>query len=140
MPGTSVYQNCLADGTIRDEVSHLEWLSTEQALHEDEFLNLAGLPEQVYRDAYKRIYDCYQPGPVMKFEHFPEHFEYTHPNPDDGHPNSVAYAWEGWRKDWSSGGAYLAPGSERYTLDKVGAPGMAEKGSLLLDCGAKKLG
>ena len=140
MPGTSVYQNCLADGTIRDEVSHLEWLSTEQALHEDEFLNLAGLPEQVYRDAYKRIYDCYQPGPVMKFDHFPEHFEYTHPNPDDGHPSCVDYSWEGWREDWSSGGAFLAPGSENYILDKVGAPGMAETGSKLMDCGAKKLG
>jgi anaerobic magnesium-protoporphyrin IX monomethyl ester cyclase len=139
MPGTSVYQNCLADGTIKDEVSHLEWLSTEQALHEDEFLNLAGLPEQVYRDAYKRIYDCYQPGPVMNFEHYPEHFEYFHPNPDDGHPSCVDYAWEGWRKDWSSAGAYLAPGSERYTLDKVGAPGMAEKGAALMDCGAKRM-
>jgi anaerobic magnesium-protoporphyrin IX monomethyl ester cyclase len=139
MPGTSVYQNCLADGTIKDEVSHLEWLSTEQALHEDEFLNLAGLPEQVYRDAYKRIYDCYQPGPVMNFEHYPEHFAYFHPNPDDGHPNSVAYSWEGWRKDWSSAGPHLLPGSERYTLDKVGAPGMAAQGATLMDCGAKKM-
>ncbi len=140
MPGTSVYQQCLADGTIKDEVSHLEWLSTEQALLEDEFLNLTGLPEQVYRDAYKRIYDSYQPGPVMNFDHYPEHFAYFAPNPDDGHAKSVDYSWEGWRKDWSSAGPHLLPGSERYTLDKVGAPGMAEKGAALMDCGAKKMG
>lgn len=140
MPGTTVYHQCLAEGTIKSEVDHLNWLSTEQALQQDEFLNLTGLPEQVYRDAYKRIYDSYQPGPVMSFDHYPEHFEYHDPNPDDGHPNSVEYAWEGWRKDWASAGAYLAPGSERFTLDKVGAPGMAEKGGAQMDCGAKKMG
>ncbi len=138
MPGTSVYHKCLQNGTIKSEIDHLNWLSIEQALHEDEFLNLTGLPEQVYRDTYKRIYDCYQPGPVMKFDHWPENFQYFDPNPDDGHPNSVDYAWEGWREGWASGGAPLAPGSDRYTLDKVGAEGMADKGARL-PCGAKKM-
>ena len=34
-----------------------EWLSVEQSLHEDEFLNVNGLPEAAMRRAYQRIYD-----------------------------------------------------------------------------------
>ncbi|MFH1463440.1 MAG: radical SAM protein [Pseudomonadota bacterium] len=139
MPGTTVYAESLRNGRIKSEIDHLNWLSTEQALHEDEFLNLAGLPERVYRDAYERIYDCYQPGPVMKFKHWPKHFQYFDPNPDDGHPTCVAYAGEGWRRQFASAGPHLAPGSERFTLDMTGAPGMAAMGAGLMPCGAKKM-
>jgi radical SAM superfamily enzyme YgiQ (UPF0313 family) len=139
MPGTTVYHESLRNGRIKSEIDHLEWLSTEQALHADEFLNLTGLPERVYRDAYKRIYDCYQPGPVVKFQHWPKHFQYFDPNPDDGHPTCTAYAGEGWRKHHTSAGPHLAPGSERFTLDKTGAEGMAAIGASLMACGAKQL-
>ena len=139
MPGTSVYYQGIRDGLIKSEVDHLNWLSIEQALHEDEFLNYTDLQESVLRRSYKRIYDAYQPGPVMDFKHYPEHFEYFHPNPDDGLARSTDYAGEGWRAKWSSGAAPLAPGSERFTLDKVGAPGMAEKGASTMTSGAKIL-
>ena len=56
MPGTTVYNNGVRDGHIRSEIDHLNWLSIEQALHEDEFINVNGLPEQVMRDAYKRAF------------------------------------------------------------------------------------
>jgi hypothetical protein len=100
---------------------------------------VSGLPEQACRDAYKRIYDAYQPGPVMDFVHYPEHFEYFSPSADDGTERSTSYAGEAWRADWSSAGAPLVPGSERFTLDKVGTPEVAEAGSSLMDCGAKRL-
>ena len=138
MPGTSVYYECLKRGMIKSEVDHLNWLSIEQCLVEDEFLNFNGLPEKVCREAYQRMYDAYQPGPVMKFEHWPENFEYFHPNPDDGKPHAVEYAGEGWRARFSSAGPPLVAGSERFTLDKVGAPGMVETGGKLMVCGAKK--
>lgn len=35
LPGTPFYDQCLRDGTIRDEVRHLEWLSDEQSVEED---------------------------------------------------------------------------------------------------------
>ena len=34
---------------------------------------------------------------------------------------------------------FLVPGSEEFTLDKVGAKGMAERGSVLMKSGAKLL-
>ncbi len=139
MPGTAVYRQTLAQGQIKSELDHLNWLSLEQALYEDEFLNLSGLPEATIRSGYKRMYDSYQPGPVMDFNHFPAHFEYFHPNPDDGGPRSVAYAGEGWRAKFSSAGPHLTPGSERFTLDKCGPAGSAEAGAALVECGAKKL-
>ncbi len=139
MPGTTVYNQSVERGLMRSEIDHLNWLSIEQALHEDEFLNVTSLPEQACRDAYKRIYDAYQPGPVMDFKHWPEHFSYFHPQPDDGQPRSTSYAGEGWRSKWSSGAAPLVPGSERFTLDKVGDPVVAQTGSSLMPCGAKLL-
>jgi len=129
MPGTTVYQDGVRTGHIRSEVDHLNWLSIEQALVQDEFLNYNGLPEPVLRRAYKRIYDSYQPGPVMDFKHFPEHFQYFHPNANDGSEESVKYAGEGWRGEFSSAGPSLYPGSDRYTLDKMGAPGMMGSGA-----------
>ena len=102
-------------------------------------MNVSGLPEKVIRNAYERIYNSYQPGPVMNFKHFPEHFKYYHPNPSSGKPRSTDYAREGWRSAFSSAGPSLVPGSGRFTLDKIGASGMAAKGASLVDCGAKKL-
>ncbi|MFD7548868.1 B12-binding domain-containing radical SAM protein [Streptomyces sp. NPDC059578] len=139
MPGTTVYQDAVRNKMIRTEIDHLNWLSVEQALHEDEFLNVSGLPEQVCRDAYKRVYDAYQPGPVMDFQHWPEHFQYFHPQPADGTVRSTSYAGTGWRTQWSSAAAPLVPGSEQYTLDKVADAEVAAVGSTLMDCGAKKL-
>jgi hypothetical protein len=103
MPGTTVYHDGLAKGHIRSEVDHLRWLAIEQALERDEFLNYNGLPEDVMRRAYRRIYDSYCPGPVMDFKHFPEHFAYF--DPDD-------HTGKAWRRDFSSAGAHAVPGSE----------------------------
>ncbi|MGV9295812.1 B12-binding domain-containing radical SAM protein [Amycolatopsis sp. NPDC003676] len=139
MPGTTVYQQAISSGLIRSEIDHLNWLSVEQALHEDEFLNVSGLPEKVCRDAYKRVYDAYQPGPVMEFKHFPENFQYFHPQPNDGLERSTSYAGKSWRAAWSSAAGRLAPGSERFTLDKVGNPEVAAAGSSLMACGAKSM-
>lgn len=105
MPGTSVYREGLSSGIIRGEVEHLRWLATEQALVHDEFLNYNGIPETVSRHAYKRIYDSYQPGPVMDFRHFPEHFSYFYPRPDCD-----------WRRRFSSASAPPVPGVERFKL------------------------
>lgn len=139
MPGTTIYQNALRDGLLRSEVDHLNWLSVEQALYEDEFLNVSGLSEQACRDAYQGIYESYQPGPVMNFRHWPETFEYFHPDPRDGTVRSTSYAGSGWRTDFSSAGAPLVPGSERFTLDQIADPAVAAAGSSLLKCGAKRL-
>lgn len=138
MPGTTVYRQAIQQGLMRSEVDHLNWLSIEQALHEDEFLNVSGLPEQVCRDAYKAVYEAYQPGPVMDFKHFPEHFEYHYPLASDGLARSTDYAGPAWRAKFSSAGPYLVPGSYRFTLDRVADPGVAAAGSRLATCGAKK--
>jgi radical SAM superfamily enzyme YgiQ (UPF0313 family) len=140
MPGTTIYQQAIKSGLMRSEVDHLNWLSIEQALHEDEFLNVSNLPERACRDAYQRIYDAYSPGPVMDFRHYPEHFEYFYPQPDDGSQRSISYAGRQWRAKWSSAGAALVPGSERFTLDRVADPAVAAAGSSLMVCGAKRQG
>lgn len=139
MPGTTVYTDGVKNGLIKSEIDHLNWLSIEQALHQDEFLNVNGLPEQVMRDAYKRIYDSYQPGPVMDFKHYPEHFEYYHGNHNDGQTHCTDYAGQGWREAWSSATAPLVPGSERFTLQKVGVDGAHEKGASLMVSGARAM-
>ena len=100
---------------------------------------IRSLPEQVMRDAYKRIYDSYQPGPVMDFKHYPEHFQYHHGNADDGQSRCTDYAGEGWRSGWSSATAPLVPGSERFTLQKVGPPGSHEKGASTMVSGAQAM-
>lgn len=139
LPGTPVYNDLLANGLIKSELDHLNWLSTEQSLMEDEFLNVNGLPEQVMRDAYKRMYDAYQPGPVMDFEHWPEHFEYFDPNPDDGKQTSIDYAGTGWRTEFASAGPPLAPGSERYTLETCGSEQAHTTGATTAVSGAKRI-
>jgi len=140
MPGTEVYRQALAAGQIKSELDHLNWLSVEQGIHEDEFLNLTDLAEGTIRAAHQRMYDSCQPGPVMDFKHFPAHFSYLHPNPDDGGPRSLAYAGQGWRAKFSSAGPHLVPGSERFTLDKTGPEGAAAKGATLVKCNAAKMG
>jgi anaerobic magnesium-protoporphyrin IX monomethyl ester cyclase len=138
MPGTTVYQQALGNGLLRSEVDHLNWLSIEQALYEDEFLNVSGLPETACREAYQRIYDSYEPGPVMDFKHWPENFQYFYPQPFDGLERSTSYAGTGWRAAFSSAGAPLYPGGERFTLDRLADPEVAAAGSSLVPCGAKK--
>jgi anaerobic magnesium-protoporphyrin IX monomethyl ester cyclase len=139
MPGTSVYNDGVRDGFLKSEIDHLNWLSIEQALVEDEFINLNKLPEQVMRTAYQRIYDAYCPGPVMDFDHYPDHFEFHHPNAEDGQDHCTDYAGKEWRAGHSSATAYLVPGSERFTLADAGVPGSVELGASLMPCGAAKL-
>lgn len=105
MPGTTVYKQGLRDGVIRSEVEHLRWLSTEEALERDEFLNYNHLPDEVMRRAYRRLYDSYCEGPVMDFHHFPEHLAYYDPDPRPSHA---------WRENFSSVGAHAAPGTEQF--------------------------
>ncbi len=105
MPGTNVYTDGLKSGIIRSELEHLRWLSTEQAMVHDEFLNYNGLPEQVMRRAYQRISDSYCKGPVMDFKHWPENFARFYPDPK-----------KEWRSKFSYAGAPLAPGAERFLL------------------------
>jgi anaerobic magnesium-protoporphyrin IX monomethyl ester cyclase len=114
MPGTSVYTDGLKKGIIRTELEHMRWLSTEQALVHDEYLNYNGLSEPVMRRAYQRLYDSYCPGPVMNFEHWPEQFARFYPD-----------AQRSWRGRFSSAAAPLAPGSERFFL-----PHLAGKASV----------
>ena len=140
LPGTPLYHDWLQRGLIRSEVDHLNWLSVEQSLWEDEFLNVNGLPEKAMRDAYRRMYDAYQPGPVMEFDHWPRRFEYFAPNSDDGGAGSVDYAGAGWRAEFSSAGPPLTPGSERFTLDKTGVPGSADACGGMAVSGARQLG
>ncbi len=113
MPGTTVYKQSVENKEIRDEVEHLRWLSVEQALERDEFLNVNHLPDEVMRSAYKRIYDSYQPGPVMDFHHFPEHFAYYDPEPTTE-----------WRAVFASAGAVPDPGTEQFRGLKPASPGI----------------
>ena len=127
MPGTSVYQQAVQGGIIRSEVDHARWLSIEQALVQDEFLNYNGLSETTLRNAYKRIYDSYQPGPVMDFKHWPENFLYFYPNNDAGDSKNATYrdyrggGGEEWRGHHSSAAPQLFPGSEQFTLTNIGS-------------------
>ena len=139
MPGTTVYQDAVKNGHIRSEIDHLNWLSIEQALYEDEFINITEMPENKMREGYKRIYDSYRPGPVMDFKHWPAYFSYHHPNTNSGQPHAQQYGGPNWRANFSSAAPLLVPGSENYTLETSGAPGMAERGSVDIDCGAKRM-
>lgn len=103
MPGTTVYRDSLKAGIIKDEVQHLRWLAVEQALERDEFINYNNLPDQTMRSSYKRLYDSYQPGPVMDFQHFPEHFAYYDPDPSTD-----------WRAEFASAGGVIDPGALPY--------------------------
>ncbi len=126
MPGTTVYSQGVETGYIKSEVDHLNWLSIEQALVQDEYLNYNGLSESFLRRSYKRIYDSYLPGPVMDFKHWPEQFEYFHPNEKDGLDHTTDYrdymggGGDGWRAEFSSAAPPLVPGSERFILKHAG--------------------
>jgi anaerobic magnesium-protoporphyrin IX monomethyl ester cyclase len=126
MPGTSVYNQAVETGIIRSELEHIRWLSIEQALVQDELLNYNGLPESVMRNAYKRIYDSYTPGPVLDFKHYPENFLYFYPNDDAGNSNNAEYrdylggGGPAWRSDHSSAAPPLFSGSEQFTLANTG--------------------
>lgn len=113
MPGTTVYRQGMEGKEINDEVEHLRWLSVEQALERDEFLNFNNLPDDVMRSAYKRIYDAYQPGPVMDFNHFPEHFAYYDPEPTTA-----------WRAEFASAGAVPDPATDKFRGLKASGPGV----------------
>ena len=144
MPGTTVYQSGISDGLIKSEVDHLNWLSIEQALHQDEFLNYTGLSEDKHRECYKRLYDCYCPGPVMDFEHWPETFTFHDPNTDPGHERSAGYAQEwncepAWRAEWSSAAPLMIPGSERFTLEDCGTSETLESGGSTAWAAAERL-
>jgi radical SAM superfamily enzyme YgiQ (UPF0313 family) len=143
MPGTSVYRQAVKEGIIRSEVDHLRWLGIEQALVQDEFLNYNGLPESVMRSAYKRIYDSYTPGPVLGFKHYPQNFDFFHPNTDPGSDRNAKYrdytsiGGEEWRAKHTSAAPRMMPGCEQYTLDKIGADHQAafNRGITRLDNG-----
>ena len=136
MPGTTVYKSGIDEGYLKSEIDHLNWLSIEQALVEDEFINYTSMPENKMREGYRRLYEAYQPGPVMDFEHWPEHFAYFHPNMENGKNSSTDYAGGGWRAEFSSAAGHLAPGSERFILQQTGVPGSVEKGASQMPCGA----
>lgn len=131
MPGTTVYNQAVANGIIRTEIDHLEWLSIEQALVQDEFLNYNGLPESVMRRAYERIYDSYTPGPVLDFRHYPEGFQYFYPNADQGNTANGGYRdYRGaggpdWRAQHSSAGPMMVDGAEEYVLARTGSSAQA---------------
>ncbi|MSP55396.1 MAG: radical SAM protein [Myxococcales bacterium] len=113
MPGTTVYRQGVDSKQIANEVEHLRWLSVEQALERDEFLNYNSLPDHVMRRAYKRLYDSYQEGPVMEFHHFPEHFAYFDPEPTTP-----------WRADFASAAAVPDPGTMKYRGLKASSAGV----------------
>ena len=89
----------------------------------------APMPEEELRTAYRRLYDAYQPGPVVDFKHWPEYFEYHQPNSIDGSSACADYAGDGWRSEFTSAGPYLLEGTEEYGLEHVGAPGVSDSGA-----------
>ena len=112
--------------TIRDEIRQRVEVSRRlraaplishqlavQALERDEFLNFNNLADDVMRSAYKRIYDAYQPGPVMDFNHFPEHFAYYDPEPTTA-----------WRAEFASAGAVPDPATDKFRGLKASGPGV----------------
>jgi radical SAM superfamily enzyme YgiQ (UPF0313 family) len=108
LPGTTIYYEGLKSGLIKNELEHLRWLALEQALERDEFLNCNGLPPAAMREAYRRCYAAYQPGPQMDYEHWPEHFEYFDPDPS-----------EAWHEKFTSAAAPLMPGLDRYRMPEL---------------------
>ena len=75
----------------------------------------------------------------MDFRHWPAMFSYHHPNTDSGQNHAQQYGGQNWRSVFSSAAPVLVQGSDQFTLAKVGVEGMAERGSILMDCGAKNL-
>jgi len=63
IPGTAIYREALEKGVIKDEVSHLRWLSREKGQAGDEFLNFTGLSDEELRGAFIQISSMYIKGP-----------------------------------------------------------------------------
>jgi len=81
IPGTRVYADAVASGAIKDELGHLRgMLARERGLAEDDFLNLSGLPEKVYREAYRSIEAHYVPGPYGTAELVRDKRRYAYPD------------------------------------------------------------
>ena len=139
MPGTTVYKDGVDTGLLKSELDHLNWLSIEQALHEDEFINVNGLPEQVMRDAYKRLYDAYQPGPVMDFKHYPSTSSTTIPTRTTARPTaSTMPAPTGEQVVFcrATTGTRLRAIHARH----CGVEGAVEKGASTMESGAQRMG
>jgi anaerobic magnesium-protoporphyrin IX monomethyl ester cyclase len=57
LPGTVFYQQCLKNGTIADEVKHLEWLSEEQSIEEDiEHPGFVKFTKHLNREELRKVY------------------------------------------------------------------------------------
>lgn len=81
IPGTKVYADAVKSGAVPDELAHLRgMLARERGLEDDDFLNLSGLPETVYREAYRNIYDLYVPGPYGTAELIKDKHYYAYPD------------------------------------------------------------
>lgn len=81
IPGTKVYRDAVVSGVIKDEIGHLRgMLARERGLAEDDFLNLSGLPEAVYRRAYRDIAANYVPGPYGIAELVKDKRAYAYPD------------------------------------------------------------
>jgi len=81
IPGTKVYSDGVASGVIKDELAHLRGLlARERGAADDEFLNLSGLPESVYREAYRDIESRYVPGPYGAAALVREKRSYAYPD------------------------------------------------------------
>jgi anaerobic magnesium-protoporphyrin IX monomethyl ester cyclase len=55
LPGTPEYRSALARGIIKDELAHLDFLSRERSVEDDEIINVCGLPEELLRSVYRDV-------------------------------------------------------------------------------------
>lgn len=80
IPGTKVYNDAVKSGAIKSELAHLRGLlAKERGMADDDFLNLTGLPEVLYRDTYRRIEASYVPGPYGTAELVRQKHDHTYP-------------------------------------------------------------
>ena len=80
IPGTKVYADAVASGAIKDELAHLRGLlARERGLADDDYLNLSGLPDRIYREAYRSIAANYAPGPYGTAELVRDKRRYAYP-------------------------------------------------------------
>ena len=83
-----------------------------------EYLDIVAENPKVTRTAYQRLYDAYQPGPVMDFKHYPKNFEYFHPGSHAADNRAALdYAGSGWRSEFSSAGMYRSDGWEGHRVN-----------------------
>ncbi|MCB4792563.1 MAG: B12-binding domain-containing radical SAM protein [Elusimicrobia bacterium] len=67
IPGTEIYRTAVQKGLIKDELAHLYWLSRERGHEDDEFINFTEMPDNMLREAYKKIKNMYIKG-LAKYE------------------------------------------------------------------------